>query len=73
MRISAQDLANVLKRLPEPNVYQRPLVNIAVQGHTRTYTVPDYGRRHEDLRVVTFRKRTIAPGFSRPYWELELI
>lgn len=66
MRISAQDLANVLKRLPNSQVYRHPIVNIAVQGK-----ISNFSPAHLDIRVVTFRKRETPTHIS--FWEVDLV
>ena len=65
MRITVQELKNVIARLPLAHSYEYPLINIAIQGRP-------VRPGHSDLRVVTFRITKRHGEYSPPEWELVL-
>ena len=63
MRVTANELQNVLERLPLAHKRGPDLINLAVQGTNQL---------RAELRVVTFRKRNF-PHPRLPEWELKLV
>ncbi len=73
MRITVQELQNVIARLPPARSYKYNIINIAIQGETLAIPRPRATPRHSDLRVVTFRiMKPTSNRHALPEWELVL-
>ena len=73
MRVTANELQNVLARLPPAHKRGPDLINLAIQGPVSTRPHPLKVPPRSDLRVVTFRKRTPPHSMAQSEWELELV
>ncbi len=71
MRVTVQELQNVISRLPPARSYRHNLINIAIQGEGFA-VLKRSATSHSDLRVVTFRKMQPLIQYSLPEWELIL-
>lgn len=71
MRVTAQELANALSRLPAAHRKGNSVINIAIQGNSAINQRKE-GFQRADLRVITFRKHVPALAHSPAVWELEL-
>ena len=72
MRITAQELENVLSRLPPAHKHGPDIINLAIQGATSTRPHHLKVPLRAELRVVTFRKMSAHHDRARPQWELEI-
>ena len=73
MRVTANELRNVISRLPAVSKAGPSLINIAIQSHTPSIRGSGKSYNRSDLRVVTFRKMQPANKRVAPEWELELV
>ena len=73
MRVTVQELENVIAQLPPARSYRHAVINIAIHGETLATPRPRATPRHSDLRVVTFRiMKPTSNRHALPEWELVL-
>ncbi len=73
MRVTTNELRNVLKRLPPAHKHGPNFINLAIQEPVSIRLYPLKVPPRSDLRVVTFRKSTPPHGNAHLEWELELV
>ena len=72
MRVTANELRDVLSRLPAAHKHGPGIINLAICGEILAMSRPGTVPRHSDLRVVTFIKRNGYGHNSGSHWELVL-